>query len=418
MNETLSPTTAEQLAEILREASARGQPVVPWGAGTLQHLGAQPPAGALALHTQGLDRVLEYNPADLTITVEAGAALGALQAILEPHGQWLPWRPPAPDRATIGGLLAAGVSGPLRLGYGTPRDWVLGMRVALGDGRLVKSGGKVVKNVAGYDTHKLHIGALGTLGAIAAVTLKVAPLPERMETRLFACDSLAAALELGDRLRARPLAPASLLLDDLGAEAASAVPGAPRAALLAVQFAGVPPAVERQARAAEAAAAALRAERVELGAEQARELWRELALFSAADHVARTTGGSAPARELVIRAGARASALGGVLAALERAAFGGAAPRVIGYPGVGLAYARWRAGPDTGAGAISAALGELRRDLKRELGYAVVEYAPEELRAQLDLWGEPPATIQLMRGLKAQWDPRGILNPGRYVGGL
>src|SRR5262245_32703158 len=150
MIETLTPTSAEELADALRDAALRVRPVLPLGAGTLQRLGAPPPPGALTLRTTALDRIVDYHPPDLTIAVEAGVSMETLDTVLAEHGQWLPWLPPAPGHATVGGLLAAGASGPLRLGYGAPRDWVLGMQVALADGRLVKSGGKVVKNVAGY----------------------------------------------------------------------------------------------------------------------------------------------------------------------------------------------------------------------------------------------------------------------------
>src|SRR5439155_26346249 len=165
-------------------------------------------------------------------------------------GQWLPWNPPAPGGATIGGLLAAGASGPLRLGYGSPRDWALGMRVAVADGRLVKSGGKVVKYVAGYEAHKLHIGALGTLGVIVEVTLKVFPLPERVGALLIACPTRADALALAERLHARPLAPIALALIaggavDLFAEYA---PGVRSHTFLAARLDGAPATVERQLR--------------------------------------------------------------------------------------------------------------------------------------------------------------------------
>jgi glycolate oxidase FAD binding subunit len=234
MNDTQTPANAEELAEALRDASLRDQPVVPWGAGTLQRLGAALPSGALILRTTALDRIVEYHPPDLTITVEAGLALETLDAVLAEHGQWLPWLPPAPGRATVGGLLAAGASGPLRLGYGAPRDWVLGMQVALADGRLVKSGGKVVKNVAGYDTHKLHIGALGTLGVIAVATFKVFPRPEHSGALLASCADRANALALAERLRERPLSPAGLALIAGGAVGRFAVPAS--GALLAARF--------------------------------------------------------------------------------------------------------------------------------------------------------------------------------------
>jgi glycolate oxidase FAD binding subunit len=428
ITDTLTPVSAEDLADALRDASAVDRPVVPWGAGTLQRLGAAPPPGALALHTTALDRLLEYNPSDLTVTVDAGITLDALQAALTRHGQWLPWNPPSPGEATIGGLLAAGASGPLRLGYGSPRDWALGMRVALADGRLVKSGGKVVKNVAGYEAHKLHIGALGTLGVIVEVTLKVFPMPERVGALLIACATRADALGLAERLHARPLAPIALTLIaggaiDLFAEYA---PGARSQSFLAARFDGAPATVERQLRTARGAAESLGALVFDLSDEQERAVWRGLAAFAAlapmndASALPAHTHGSGVGRDggLLLRVGARPSALPALLDALERHAPVGAIPQIIGWGGVGLAWARWPL-PDSADGAeVARAVAGLRAALAAEDGYVVIEDAPDDLRPGLDLWGAPPATLPLMRALKAQWDPRGILNPGRYVGGL
>jgi len=401
------PQSADDLADALREASACGQMIVPWGAGTLQHLGQAPLPTAQPLATTALNRVLEYNPADLTITVEAGATLGAIQAALGQHGQWLPWDPPAPEYATIGGLLAAAASGPLRLGYGTPRDWALGMRVALGDGRLVKSGGKVVKNVAGYDTHKLHIGALGTLGVIVEATLKVAPLPERIDSLVFTCTSQADACALAERLRERPLSPISLVA---GTTAPELLPSA--RALLAARFAGVAAAVERQVQAALAIARSSGAELAELSTTQHQAFWRALAGLA---HPA--IEGGQPNNMLIIRAGAPVAMLPRVLEALERHAPHAAPIELAGYAGVGVAYARWYLA-DASADRVGAALVALRSALTPLGGYAVVEAAPRELRMQLDLWGALPPTLALMRGLKAQWDPQAILNRGRYAGGI
>jgi glycolate oxidase FAD binding subunit len=411
MNDAATPRTAEELADVLRAASAHGQPVVPWGAGTLQHLGAVPHPESILLHTSALDQIVEYNPADLTITVEAGATLGTIQAALAAHGQWLPWDPPTPDAATIGGLLAAGVSGPLRLGYGTPRDWVLGMRVALGDGRLVKSGGKVVKNVAGYESHKLHIGALGTLGAIVAATLKVAPLPERVATLVFGCDTRAQALTLAERLRDRPLAPISLILSqEPGARSKAAV-----ATLLAARFAGMAAAVERQRVDALAASGAAGAQIVEIGQDEQDALWRQFRHFSAPGPAHSGVNGRAPAGEIVIRLGVPPVELATALDVLELNAPAGR--RLVAYPGLGLAYARWPVS-ETEASRVGRALEALRDELGRLGGYLVVEDAPGALRPRLDLWGAAPPTLALMRALKAQWDPQAILNRGRYIGGL
>jgi glycolate oxidase FAD binding subunit len=416
--DSFAPRAAGELAAALREASERDQPVVPWGAGSLQHLGNAPPTDALRLDTSALDQIVEYNPADLTITVAAGASLGAIQAALRPHGQWLPWDPAAPAIATIGGLLAAGASGPLRLGYGTPRDWVLGMRVALGDGRLVKSGGKVVKNVAGYETHKLHIGALGTLGVIVEVTLKVAPLPERIESVVFACPTRAVAFELAERLREPPLAPVSCVLTN-----GSAVNRAPRAASggtgVGVRFAGVDAAVTRQINAAIAAANIMGGAIVDFTSEQSASFWHDLVSFSAPTfRLAPAHGGGDGGENLILRAGAAPSALSSVLALLEDHAPPTAPALIVGYAGVGLAYARWQLEGQRDGAALGASIGALRAGLAALGCYALIEDAPAELREQLDLWGEPPPTLALMRSLKAQWDPRGVLNRGRYLGRL
>lgn len=395
----LIPVTAAELAAMIRAAAAEDCALTPWGAGTLQHLGGPPLPGAQLLSTAALGRILEYAPADLTITVEAGTRLGAVQAALREHGQWLPWDPPAPEQATIGGLLAAGASGPLRLGYGTPRDWVLGMRVALGDGRLVNSGGKVVKNVAGYDSHKLHIGALGTLGVIAEATLKVAPLPELAESLVFACASRELALALIERLRQPPLGPASLVLSA----------GAGVEDLVVVRFAGVAAAVQRQARLADAAGQALGATRKAV--DDDRPIWQALAGFADPRMKYQRRG---PADSLIIRAGVAPGGLPQALALAEQLAPPGASARVLGYAGVGLAYARWYLPTPADADAVTRALAGLRALLAALGGYAVVEDAPASL-GPIDRWGALPATLPLMRALKAQWDPRGILNRGRYM---
>lgn len=392
------PATAEELAECVRAAHAEGLALTPWGAGTLQHLGRPPAPEALRLELAGLGRVLEHTPADLTISVEAGATLADVQATLREHGQWLPWAPAAPPHATIGGLLAAGLSGPLRLGYGTPRDWLLGMRVVLGDGRLVKSGGKVVKNVAGYDTHKLQLGALGTLGVIAEATFKVAPLPAQLVTLGFACADGPAALALASLLRARPLAPVSLLVHQ----------DSPQGARLLARFAGAADAVARQAQLATAAALAQGAAAADPALAEAA--WQNLALFS-------RPASQEAGETVIVRVGAPPSALPDVWAALGRAAPAGYTASGLAYAGVGLAYARWGAAA-ADPPAVAAALAGLRARLAEIQGYAVVEDAGPGTRAAIEIWGPPPPTLGLMRALKQRWDPRGVLNRGRYLGGI
>lgn len=405
----VAPSSVAELAEALREACEQQQAVVPWGGGTRQHTGCPPTRYDLALVTTGLDRIVTYAPADLVVTVEAGITLGALQAELARHGQWLPWDPPLRARATLGGLLASGASGPLRLGYGAPRDWLLGMQVAGGDGRLVKSGGRVVKNVAGYDLHKLHLGAFGTLGVIAEATLKVAPLPEHRQTVLASFLDPRLPGQALAQLRAVPLQPIALIaMSPLAEQGVSALhsflEGQPNHIVVAARFAGTAGAVARQIREAARRCIEVGARTVELREEDDQPLWAGIADVSAP-----ASDGS-----LLLRVGVPSNALDGAASLMERVphAHGWASARIV-LAGVGLGYARWQIGAAPLA-AVAAALAEVRAKLLALGGYAVVEEAPATF-AMLDRWGPPPSGAALMRQLRARWDPAGILNPGRFV---
>lgn len=364
------PATVAEVAEVLAAASHTQAIVVPWGAGTRQFLTNPPPRYDLALDLRRLDRVIEYHPADLVVMVEAGMPLSAVQAVLAEHSQWLPWDPPAPATATIGGLLATAAWGPLRLGYGSPRDWLLGMRVVLGDGRIAQSGGRVVKNVAGYDTHKLHLGAFGTLGVIAAVTFKVAPLPERIASVRAVFVTPAAALHAATAIRRPPAQPVALTIT------------VAETVTLVVRFAGVAAAVERQLELATAACAL--AKEVTPSTDD-RELW---AVPSTLDDA------------LVLRIGVPER----MLAAAVDAVTALAPSHLTIFPGLGLMVGRWPV-------AAATHLPALRQTLAGMDGYAVVERGP----AGIDRWGLPPPTIDLMRALRQRWDPAGILNPGRWL---
>jgi glycolate oxidase FAD binding subunit len=405
----LTPTRVEEVATMLREATAMGETVVPWGAGTRQHLGYAPTRYDYALSMTALDQVIEHTPADLVLTVEAGARLGTIQAMLAHHGQWLPWDPPHANEATIGGLLASGASGPLRLGYGMPRDWTLGMRVALGDGRLVKSGAKVVKNVAGYDSHKLHLGAFGTLGIITEVTFKVAPLPATSQTLLAVFTNPVQVMQVLGDLQAQPLRPAAMLA--LSYSAVQQIPalddvfkGLPEHILVVARFAGVPIAVSRQMREAARRCAELDARCIDLSQHDEHQLWSAVAHLNAPHH-----NGS-----LLIRMGVRPGEVFHMVRSMEHIPTrrGWNSERSL-VAKLGLGFARWHPPTETPMEQISAALAEQRAALMPYGGYCMVEEAPAALA--LDRWGPPPPTIGLMRALRAAWDPAGVLNPGRYL---
>jgi glycolate oxidase FAD binding subunit len=393
------PGDAEELSALLAQATAEGQPLTPWGAGTRQHIGGPPLESARRLELGALDRVIDYVPEDLTLTLQGGVTIGAAQALLAERGQLLPWDPPGGPQATIGGLLASGAGGPLRLGAGTPRDWVLGMQVALGDGRLARSGSRVVKNVAGYDLHKLHLGALGTLGVIVETTLKVLPLPERQAALLAGFASLASALEAAEQLRAAPLAPLALAL--LTRKSAQIHPLLADFTtcedsffVLLARFGGTLAAVNRQMRLSVQRCEQHGAACLELAEADGIAAWRALPALHE------------PGEDLLLRCGHPPAALQAALAALD---IGSAEQRLIALPGAGLAWLR------APANTSSTRLAALRHSLLPLEAYLVVEDAPDAPGAAIDRWGPAPPGIALMRQLKRQWDPAGILNHGRYL---
>lgn len=361
------PHTIEALAELVRTIDG---PITPRGAGLHQTIGNPAQPNATVIDCTQLNHIHDYIASDLTITVGAGIRLGALQDLLRQHNQWLPWDAPQAQQASVAGLLATGLSGPLRHGYGSPRDWLLGMRFVTGDGRIIKSGGKVVKNVAGYDLHKLHIGALGTLGIIAEVSFKVAPIPQADQSLQIACQSLAEAHELAYELRQRPFNPSAIMID---AQA--------KQVTLWVRWLGVNDAVMRQL--ADARRKAPHAQSAEKGD------WQPLSQrpFS-------MTQGTQ------LRIGVAPQHLPQVYSVFD-AHLSGAHVQVM--PTVGLVRAYCQNAPDVAT---------LRSALAPFNGYVVIEIGDAP-----DRWGPAPAGFGMMHALKQSWDPAGKLNPGRYIVG-
>lgn len=211
-NAVALPSSESEVAAVLREAAVAQMVVVPWGAGTKQDLGRPMERVDLVLSLEKLNRVVDYVPADMTITVEAGMRFANLQALTARHGQTVSLDPPRAAGATIGGIVAAAASGPRRMAYGGVRDFLLGCRVALPDGRVIKAGGKVVKNVAGYDMSKLFAGSLGTLGVITEVSLKLRPLPADSRTLLLGFAELGPAMAAAESILNSELLPAAVTM--------------------------------------------------------------------------------------------------------------------------------------------------------------------------------------------------------------
>ena len=358
----MTPGSAEELAETLAEAAREGRAVLPVGGGRATSMGEAPERQDLELCTAGLDRIVEHSQADLTCTVEAGVTLERLQQQLGEAGQFLPLDPRNSPGHTVGGALASGWTGPLRMRFGSPREFVIGMRVALPDGKLVRSGGRVVKNVSGYDTSKLHLGALGTLGVIVEVSFKVFPRPPaRLTLERIATEPAEAWAEV-QRLLTLPQLPWALELER----------DAQGVLRLITLLAGPRSAVERLA--------------AEIGWEGSAESWDERSRITSA-HWAKL---SAPR-----------TALPGLLGRLPETA------HWIAQPASGTAD--WLDAAD--AEAIAA----VRAAAEQAGGSLVLLAAPAELKRAVGVWGAELPTRDLMLRLRDAFDPGRTINPGRYV---
>ncbi|MEK7700920.1 MAG: FAD-binding oxidoreductase, partial [candidate division NC10 bacterium] len=238
------PASIEEVAAVIGLAAEAALPVTPWGGGTAASVGMPAARAGLVVGLSRLNRLVEHEPGDLTATVEAGVTVEALQAALRSRGQWLSLDPPDAERATVGGVLSTNASGPRRHLYGTARDLLIGVTVVTAEGAVVKGGGKVVKNVAGYDLPKLFIGSYGTLGIIVEATVKLRPLPDDERLVGVSFDRLKDAGTAVRALMASDLIPNAVEL--LDAIAGSALLGGSVGAALIVGFDGLPDQIEWQ----------------------------------------------------------------------------------------------------------------------------------------------------------------------------
>jgi glycolate oxidase FAD binding subunit len=395
----VEPATEEEVASVLAFADREGLKVLVRGGGTQLDCGLPPVGGDILLSTSRLDAVLEHEPHDQTISVQSGIRLADLQTYLAQARQWLAIDPPLPDAATIGGIISTNISGARRLRFGAVRDQIIGIRVVLADGTIAKGGGKVVKNVAGYDLAKLFCGALGTLGVVVAASFRLYPLPGSRRTITFTSSSPALLCELALKVNSSTLVPTAI--DLLG-------PGeAERWCTLAIRFeSGVPAAVEDQSAAVVELAGELAGSAHVLAAEEEASFWR-----SADDWSRRAPD---EASTLVLKASLLPSTVSPWLAGLDSAAAAaGIALRWRAHLGHGTVYARISGAGEPLTGVVDA----VRTLAQAEQGSLVVQSAPDELVRSLDVWGTI-AAAPLMRRVKARFDPNSTLNPGRYVGGI
>lgn len=373
------PAAVAELCELITRTRARKHGLYPAGGRTALDFGLPPIKPGVACDTTALSGVIDYPARDMTITARAGTTLAALQAELAKEGQWLPIDAPAPEQATLGGAVAVNASGPRRFGHGTLRDYVIGISFATDDGVEVKAGGRVVKNVAGYDLMKLQIGALGTLGVVTQLTLKVKPKPEASAALVFGCDTdaLAGVLDTIAASKTRPVAVELLNQAAWRAGGVSATsPDTPW--VFVVGF--------------EEKAAAVR--------------WQTAALL--------TELKSAPLRAVAELPNASIlSALTALQARPESRVIG---KRSVLPSQVAVTVSKAPAGALVHAHALSGVIW-VHSDETLPEG-AVARRCPAARKSGLPVWGASPPGWDLMRHVKKTLDPDNVFNPGRLFGDI
>ena len=394
------PGSVEEASQVLRAAADDGLAVAFSGGGSKLGLGNPPERVDLLVSTERMDQVLEHAAGDLVVRAQAGVRLADLQQLLAPAGQWLALDPPEP-RATLGGVVAANASGPRRLRYGTVRDLIIGITVVLADGTVARAGGKVVKNVAGYDLAKLFCGSLGTLGMVAEVIFRLHPVPAAAAVVTVALDAPERVGQATRRLLRSALEPSAieLKLDEWG------WPGR-----LTVVFEGIQPGVDAQAAAA---------------AELLGQVGEAAVAGPGETDAALSQLGALPFEkaELAFKATCPPAELPAVLGDL-----GGGQQReggsVSAHAGTGILWlASGAREGDLRADSpfvpdLVRWIAEAREGLAARGGSLVVVKAPLHLKRQVDAWGPAGDALGLMRRVKERFDPERRMSPGRFVGGI
>ena len=365
----LAVSSIDHVVSGIRDANAAHEAVVIWGGGTQIAVGDAPHRYDLALDLSGLRGVTAHEPADLTVTVLAGTTMSELALALAPHRQRWPVEVADPDRATVGGTIASAASGPSRLRYFHPRDRTIGCSAVLGDGTLTRAGGRVVKNVTGYDLTRLYSGSFGTLAVLVELTLKLDPIPERTLTLRADLPDPSMGYRAAREITALdlPLDGLAVLMGNVDEELC------PTWTALYVRLAGTDAAVERVSAAVRRAAPLT---------EASNDVWTRIA--------------SIPARsEVSLRAAWPPS---------ERIEI--YPERAVWYPGVDVMHIL-----DSTVSADH--IRGVRAGLEASGGALIVERAPTEIRRAVGTWGTPRLPLEIARRLRSAFDPNGVLAPGR-----
>jgi glycolate oxidase FAD binding subunit len=396
----VAPGSYTEVAEVLRYANAERLTVVSRGGGTKMHIGNLPSRYDVALVLRRLNNIVEHEPADLTITCQAGVTLTALSDYLEPFGQLVPLDPALHDRATVGGTLNASAWGPRRFAFGSTRDFTVGMRAVISDGRLVRAGGRVVKNVAGYDLCKLFVGSMGTLGTIVEATFKLAPIPKTEKVIVIGSKRFRELFAIADAVSRRGLAVWACTITS-GPD--------PHTYLLWLWLAGTDRGVERSVTEVEALSSEAKLDSWESVGGQFHFSTMGWACLDWLDNPEWEERGGEPdlAMSVAIRPNDIAQAENELITLSSVTDFEAS-------PTIGAISLRW---PMPTSEMAARLIGDVRTIAKRYGGTATVVGCHPDLKQRIDVFGDvPPKTLELMRRIKRQFDPNGILSPGRFVG--
>lgn len=391
------PSTQEELAQVIACTHQHRWRVLPCGSGTKLSWGGVPKGIDAIVSTQRLNRVIEHAVGDLTITVEAGAKFGDIQAILAPLGQFMGLDPAYPQTATIGGIVATADAGSLRQRYGGVRDMLLGISFVRADGEIAKAGGRVVKNVAGYDLMKLFAGSFGTLGIISQATFRVYPLPEASQTVVLIGTGEAIA-QATKTLLASALTPTAV--DLLSTQLVTKL-GIGEGMGLVTRFQSVTESVKEQSTRLLEVGQTLGLQGSSYSGTDEAELWEKLRVQI-----------WAPATEpgIICKIGVVPTAATATLTQLDNIA----SQQGLGLIHAGSGLGLLRFDSENAVDCVT----KMRSHCQSHSGFLTVLSAPISLKQQLDVWGYSGNALDLMRQIKQQFDPENILSPHRFVGGI
>lgn len=404
--------SAKQVCEVIRCAGAERLAIIASSGRSKLAMGGTPSRYDIALDVNAMNRIISYDPGDLTLSVEPGCTLGAVNTALAEHGQFLPLAGPWRERASIGGTIASGIDGPWRQRYGTARDFVLGMEFITGDGKAAKSGGRVVKNVTGYEMHKLMIGAYGTLGVLTRINFRTFPVPVGIAAMVALFDSVAQAVQLRHHIEKSALSP--LTLDVMHTEVLRKHASRGRGWRVIASFAGIGAVKARYER-------ELTEMAQESGAKDVRMVtaneWDE-SFGEVCDFIPQVIQAFPSA--VIMKLGVLPHQ---IAAACERgvgcAESSGLRWAVLAR-GVGVIYFALLMENENehSKECLMRATGQIAEAVAELDGHYTIPWLPSGLKSSLRIWGAPRTDLTLMQKVKSIFDPVGILSPGRFVGGI